>query len=251
MLRTLAPLALLAAASCSATDKLSGTCAGVVPFSIGSTASGTGGSDECAAPNGDSGHLYSFSLSTQANVQFTLNSNGFEGGLAVYPGKATTGAATSVFDVSANGAASARTWLPAGDYFMVVSAVSGSGAYSLTTQTAEMSDCSVPGWARPGVTISGTVTASDCDASPPAKQDIYQVNMTAGQTVSVNAQISKSGAVLWRTGNATSADLITKSLPNGGTTSFTFTAPSAGAFRVHLLSSQPSAGPMSYTVSIQ
>ncbi len=232
-----------------------GTCAGAQTLSVGAGATGAIGTDDCKGPTGDFGDLYQFTLSSQTNIELSVAPSGFDAGIILYSGSALDAAnGKLVFDLSGSGTIGRNAYLPAGSYFLVVrSNDNKTGSYKVASQLANADGCGTYlNWTLPGANFSGFITATDCAGNGVAKQDIFEFGMKAGQSVTVTATYTRNGDVLLRTGTAGSADLVRKTLAAGGSTSFSFTAPTTDNYRVHFIG-EPSlvGGTIGYTASLR
>ena len=228
-----------------------GKCSGPQPFTVGGAVSAAIGTDDCEIL-GEFGDAYQLTLTGQTNFRVTVTPSGFDAKVAVRAGNASTPASsTEVFGADGAGPIGATAFLPAGSYFILVgSSNRKTGTYRLDAQPASADGCG-SNWTYPGADLSGTVTTGDCEGALSARQDIYQVQLKRGQAVAVSATLSRNGAVLWRTGSASSADLVTKVLPQGGSTAFTFTAASDGTYRLHMLGEPSTTGVVTYSATIR
>ena len=252
--KQLVPLLLLTINCSAGGTEPTGACAGPQNYSIGSTASGAIGVDDCKGAAGNFGDIYQMTLTAQSRFSVTVTPSGFNAGVSLFAGLPSAAAnATLVYEEVGSGPVGANAFLPPGSYFLFVESNNGkTGNYKLESQTAAAEGCGAyANWTYPGVELAGVVTTNDCAGNEPARQDIYELWLKKGQSVSVSATLNKIGAVLWRTGSASSANLITKNLNSGGSTAFTFTAPSDDAYRLHVIGEPGTVGVISYTASIK
>ena len=240
-------LLLLPLASCSKLSGLlgpSGACAGPQTYTIGSTASGTLGQNECKGPGDLSGHIYVFALTGQNNFSVTMTPSGFEGAFGLY------GSSNAVVpEQKHSGTIIARAFLPLGQYTLVVGRSKGnSGSYTLTTQSASVDGCQtdITNWITPGSIVTGVVTDADCSGAGTSRQDIYEIVLAASQTLNVSVTMDQDGSFALFTGSSV---VLARNVTKGGTSSFTYTAPGAASYRVHVQKDQ--ALPVNYTMSIR
>ena len=228
-----------------------GKCNGPQNHTVGSAATAAIGTDDCEVM-GRYGDIYQLTLTGQTNFRVTVTPSGFDAAISLLAGNSSApGSAIEVFGTDGSGPIGANAFLPAGSYFILVgSSNCKSGTYKLESQSVSADGCG-SNWTYPGADLSGVVTTSDCEGGASARQDIYQIQLKRGQTVAVSAVLNKNGAVLWRTGSASSANLVTKVLPQGGSAAFSFTATSDDVYRLHVLGELSTTGVMSYSASIR
>ena len=229
-------------------------CAAPQTYAIGSTATGAVEDKDCLDFQGRVVDVYQFTLTTQASFQLVMQASGFNAELGLYSGQATSAAQGKlIFEVVGSSTVGGTAFLPPGSYFILAgTAESKGGSYTLTSPAPTATGCSpYLYWTQPGATFAGSVTGNDCAGAGTARQDAIGMWLSSGQTVNVSVTLDKAGSVLWRTGDATTANLVTRSLTQAGSTQFSFTAPRADAYRVHVNGEPNAIGSINYTVSIQ
>ena len=247
MRRSWALLLLLPLAGCSKLSSVlgpSGQCAGPQPYTIGSTVTGTLGQNECKGPSELSGHIYTFALTAQTNFSVTMTPSGFEGEFGLYSSNTAV-----VPEQKHGGPIVARAFLPLGSYTLVAGRSKGSkGDYSLTTQPAALDGCQsdITNWITPGANVTGVVADTDCQAAGTGRQDIYEIVLASSQTLTVSVAMDQAGAFALFTG---SSAVLARNVAKGGASSFTYTAPSAGSYRVHVQKDQ--GPPVNYTMNVR
>ncbi len=220
----------------------SGTCGGPQPYTVGATATGKLGENECSGPGGIVGHLFALALTGQTNFAVSMVPSGFEGVVGLW-----TASNQLVFEASGSGAIGAPVFLPAGQYTLVVGrSKQGAGSYTLSTRTTALTDCGTDAWTIPGASISGTLTESDCAGAPGVRQDIYFIRLAAGQTINATATMDQPGQLAVFTGTTV---LANKQVAKGGSASLSYTATSSGVYSVRAMRDQTTQS-QSYTISI-
>ena len=256
--RRAAVLLLLAAAvACDNPASPTGTCLGPQVFKADTTVTGVAFADDCSAPNGFFGDVYQFTVAAQTNVLLSMTSNGFDGALALFSGTFTVGSAPRLIGKEfGRGAFSFKAFLPAGNYFIVAgSDEAAGGEYTLTSAPTTTTPCSelIPWFTMRGADITGLLTTADCQGAPGAFQDIFSLEMDAGEQIAVSVEMNKVGFVLWRRDGSASAANITQfgALFPNVTAQATFTAPDLARFNVHVNSDNLAGGTLAYTLHIR
>ena len=226
-------------------------CTAAAAYTIGGSVSGSLGAGDCRGPDGGFSDPYSFTTNTSTSFRATLTATGFAPNLILLQGTAASlSTAKTVFD----GESSANAFIPAGSYVIVVAADDGkTGSYTLTSGSSNTSDCSIRSFIFRGASASGTINANDCvGGMATIRQDIYEVYMESGSSVTINATSNRPGAVLFRSGTAASADLVSRMFNSatGGSATFSYTATSSGFYRVHMLNELGTTTTANYSFSI-
>lgn len=242
---------LVAACGGDASGPAAAVCTSATAYTIGASVSGSLGAGDCQGPNGDAGDPYQFTTTSSTSFRATLTASGFASNLTLYQGTvASLSAAKIVFEDDND----ANAFIPAGSYFLVVTANDGkTGSYTLTTGPANTNGCSLISYISRGASANGSINAGDCAGGLASiRQDIYEIYMDSGSSVSVTATSNRPGGVLFRSGSATSADLVSRTFASatGGTASFTYTATSSGYYRVHVLNETGATTTANYSVSV-
>ena len=229
------------------------SCASPQAYSPGATATGRIEATDCKT--GDTYlDLYLLSVTTQGGVVFTL-SGGLSGGMSIFAGvSAPTATSNNTIDdtkeiLSVDKGQSAKGYFPPGTYLMAVGS-EGSGDYSLTSQSAHSNECS-QNFTYPGASIGAAITDLDCPGASGSRYDDYRVQLRSGQRISVTATLLKPGAVVFRKLTA-SGDLVTRPMdaPNGGSTTFTYTATSQGWYAIIVFGEPGRFGAGGYSLQI-
>ena len=229
----------------------SGVCTGATPLTIGATANAKAGSDECAIAGG-AGQIISLTLTTPMTFLVTMTPSGFVGGFTMFSGTyANVGAAKEILSVEGSSPMGARAFLPVGQYFMAAGRKGATGgAYSLTTTVTQNADCAYENWTVPGITLTGTLTTRDCPGLLGSTQQIYNVRLSAGQSVSIMASVSKNGSVIWGTSSGTIVERLLAA-PTGGSASINYSATADNIYLLHFFNNQPQTGSSTFTGTIQ
>lgn len=245
--------AMLALIGCDSPLGSEAACKNAMSYTIGASVSGEIDDKDCRDSQGRVADYYQFTLSSQTNFQLTMQASGFDAELGLYAGQASSAQGKLVFEVVGSGTVGATAFLPPGSYYIMAgTATNQGGGYTLNSPAPAATGCSPYFYyTLPGATIAGSVTANDCAGAGTARQDAIGLWMASGQTVNVSATLDKVGAVLWRVGDGNTASLVTRNLTQAGTVQFSFTAPRADAYRVHLNGEPNAVGTINYTVSIQ
>ena len=240
----------------SLTDANIPLCTTGTAYAIGTTVSGTVDQNDCKDSQGNVGDVYQFTAGSQTSFVVNFSGSGFNPSIVLYQGTiANASSARAVADVGRSDASSFQAFLPAGAYYFVVTSENSSGgSYNFsTTAGANMDGCkNALSYVAIGITLSGTITGNDCTGLGASRFDAYEFYLQSGQTVNVSGTLNKGGAFALRTGSATSADLVSRFINTtiGGTASFSYTAASAGLYRVHVASEPAMAGNATYVVGI-
>jgi hypothetical protein len=241
---------LLAVILCAACDQLgstgAGTCGDTTSYAVGTSQAGKVEQGDCSVPGVPMLDTYIFHTSQVTALQFSLGS--FKGGLSLFKGATVPPNIDSeIFNIEGGG--SARAFLPAGIYTILVGG-DAPGSYTFSTTETNAAGCTDK-YTTTGIFLSGGVNVDDCAANGGAKQDMFQINMTAGQTIGVNATLVKQGAVAF--GNDKNPEMFSKQFdsPTGGTAQFAFTAPTAGYYTLHLFGMPAQFGVSGYGFGIQ
>jgi hypothetical protein len=179
-----APLALIiagtvVAAACNlTTPPPSGTCSKVATYTVGDTARDSLASDDCRQSDGTYIDFYNVDIGAQASLRLALSSPTNPAILQVFDSRgaiiANSYAETTVADTSA----ALRVILAPGSYGIGVRA-SQSGArgpYRLIVadDTARVGGCGFV-WVTAGITTSGQILNTDCNAGPGGTTFLYHV----------------------------------------------------------------------------
>lgn len=234
-----------------------GTCLGPQVFKADTTVSGVAFTDDCSAPNGFFGDVYQFTVAAQTNVLLTMTSSGFDGALGLFTGTFTGGTAPRLIGKEfGRGAFSFKAFLPAGTYFVVAGSDEAAGGdYTLTSAPTTTTPCAelIPWFTTRGADITGLLTTADCVGAPGAYQDIFSLEMDAGEQLAVSVEMNKVGFVLWRRDGSASAANLTQfaALFANVTAQGTFTAPDQARFNVNVNSDNLAGGTLAYTLHIR
>lgn len=253
------PLALLVSVvACEDAPTASGTCLGAQPYTAGTSITGIAFVDDCAAPNGLVGDVHQFTVASQTNLMITMTPSGYAGALGLFVGPFVEGGTPRlVFKEFGRGTFGAKAFLPAGTYYIVAGSDEASGGNytleSVPTTTTPCTETTMAWYTLPGADITGLLAADDCLAGNGGRQDIFGLNLGAGEALSVSIEIAKSSAVLFRRDGSASAANITQffALVPNTTVSGTFTAPDPARFNVHVVSDNLAGGTAAYTLHIR
>jgi hypothetical protein len=176
--------------SATATDP----CDNNVTYTLGSTASASLATADCRLNTGE--YIYSVNLPTAQAVAFNMSSTTFDTWLEMYD---AGGNIVAINDDAGAGTAnsSVRIFAPSGNYFLAATSFSASvtGAYQLTSSGLAGNVNCDEYWVVPGVSIAGTLTATDCDFDGYMADD-YLVVLRPGQTLSVRLESAAFDAYL-------------------------------------------------------
>lgn len=238
--------------------ELSGTdikaCTTATAYGMGTTVTGTVDANDCKDPTGEVGDVYSFTAISPNSFTVTFSGNGFKPGVRIWQGMITGTSNKLVADVDQSDATSFKVYTPSGTYYILVTSENASGGnYTFSTTSPAAADgCNPPLiYTIKGVTLSGTITPQDCAGGGTEKFDAYQFYLQSGETVNVSGNINKGATFALRAGDASTPNLVTRAItvPTGGTTSFSYTAPSTGLYRVHV-NTDPQFGTATYGMTI-
>lgn len=257
-LRVALVVLLVAIVACDNPASPTGSCLGPQVFKADTTVSGVAFTDDCSAPNGFFGDVYQFTVASQTNMLLTMTSTGFDGALALFTGTFTGGVAPRLIGKEfGRGAFSFKAFLPAGTYFVVAGSDEPAGGdYTLTsspTTTTPCTDTSINWYTTRGADITGLLTTADCVGAPGVYQDLFGLEMDAGEQIAVSVEMNKVGGVMWRRDGSASAANISQfsALVPNATASATFTAPDQAKFNVHVASDNLAGGALAYTLHIR
>jgi hypothetical protein len=171
-------------------------CTLSVRYTLGTTVSGSLTTTDCRLPSGEYVDFYDTSLPSAQAVSFTMSSTALDSWLELYDGN---GSLVGFNDDASSGTnnAALRVFAPAGAYFLAASSLAAgeTGAYQISSSALSgNTSCSMP-WVVPNVTISGSVTSSDCN-SDGYLSDGFLVVLQPGQTLTVRMQSSAMDAYL-------------------------------------------------------
>ncbi len=256
--RCLLTALLFSVVSCDEAPTASGTCLGPQPFSATASVVGIAFTDDCTAPNGLLGDIYQFTVAAQTNIMITMTPTGFAGGLGLFVGPYVEGGTPRlIFKEFGRGTFGAKAFLPAGTYYIVAgSDEAAGGEYTLAsvpTTTTPCTEMTMAWYTMRGADITGLLTTADCQGAPGAFQDMFRLEMDAGEQVAVSVEMNKLGFVLWRLdGSASAANLAQFAVlqPNV-TAAATFTAPTKAGFNVHVNSDNLAGGTLAYSLHIR
>lgn len=256
--RCLLTALLLTVVSCDDAPTASGSCLGPQPLTLDASIVGVAFTDDCVAPNGLLGDIYEFTVAAQTNIMITMTPTGFAGGLGLFVGPYVEGATPRmIFKEFGRGTFGAKAFLPAGNYYIVAgSDEAAGGEYTLATAPTTTTPCTettMAWYTMRGADITGLLTTADCQGAPGAFQDIFSLEMDAGEQLAVSAELNKAGFVLWRRDGSASAANLNQfaALQPNITASGTFTAPDKAVFNVHVNSDNLAGGTLAYTLHIR
>jgi hypothetical protein len=161
------------------------TCAETA-YTVGSTVQGAWSSGDCLAASGSGRHydLYAFTLAQQTS--FTAQITG-PAGRRVSVRRAGTEdfvqlMASEAFMPAASNPLQVGYVLPAGSYVMEIATPDAAtlGAYTLATATGLASGCSVVNYIWPTVTLTGTISGTDCEGPEGGREDRFVILPDAG-----------------------------------------------------------------------
>jgi hypothetical protein len=243
-------------AACSSVERLTGTgdakCIGPLALTVGTPVSGNSATtNRCNTPNGDTGNLFSLTVTEQTNIEFSVSS-GWNAAIGVWT------SAKEQVTVRDGVSVSARAFLPPGEY--IVSVWGGGnegGPYTLTTRPTTASGCArFVSASAIGAVISGTIDATDCLTTVGTREENYSFWAAAGRTVTVTVSADQAAfaALLKESASGFIAVVNPRALTStgaGSTTTFAYTTPTAGFYGVGLVGGG-SAGPLpvNYTIRI-
>jgi hypothetical protein len=169
----------------NATGTSGDPCTMSVPYTLGSTVSGSLATTDCRLGTGEYVDFYDTSLSTAQALTFNMTSTAVDSWLELYD---NDGNLVGFNDDASSGTnnSALRVFAPAGPYFLVASSLTPgeTGAYQISSSALSgNTNCSLP-WVVPNVTIAGTVQSTDC-SSDGYFSDGYLVVMRPGQTLTV------------------------------------------------------------------
>jgi hypothetical protein len=183
---------------------------------------------DCRVQGGYFVDIYTTTLPAAQGVEFRMNSSQLDAWLEVYDSQGNLVAGNDD-DVGTN--ATVRVFAAAGSYFLAAtSAGSGEvGAYQLSSATfTDNANCREY-WLVPGVVVTGTLAASDCDFGA-AATDEYLVVLQAGQSITVRMESSQMDPLL-EIYNLSNARVASDDDSGGGTTALlTYTAPATSLY---------------------
>lgn len=246
MRRSLLLLAMPLLAGCPVDEDDSfANCAGVAPYTVGSTVNSTVTNNQCAGPGDIEGQLYSISLVAQTNFALTMTPTGFDGVLALYHANGDL-----IWSDADPGVLGFKVYLPAGNYLVVAGKHrSTGGGYTLTSAVATQDACQPHGMVVVGSSVDGTLTSADCPGGAAGWfNDVYAIRLKTNQTVTFTTTTDRPLRTELYT-EATGALLDARNVNNnaGGTLTTTLTASAAGMYRLHVASSSV---PAAYTLGI-
>jgi len=246
----------LSLAGCELFPTPTGSCQGPLAVGAPDTLVAEAFHNDCSGPGDVDGDVYQFALIAQTDLMFRMSPTGFRGSMGLYRGVYGTPNPKLIFEVLGPGSApfGARAYLPLGQYFLMAGPTGRSGGeYEVAFTPTSASDCSVFDWTDFGADITGAITTSDCTGAPPHFQDSYGLWLAAGQSVQLTGIAgAKPFAVhVRRQGDGSVDPLVSHILAAGGTTTFTFTAATKGAYSIIAIGLPGSIGPIGYTIQVR
>lgn len=254
-----APLTMVLVTACSKLDGIFGhassdTCS-AASYTVGSSATGTLGVNDCVGPNGFSGQLYSFTATTQANIKLSVATTAFVPTVSVF-----TAANKIVGEASTDG--TLRTFLPAGSYKLLVYNLAGKGgSYTLTSANTSLGGGCISangtltdadmGYTLKGVSLSGQITSTDCGALN-AKMHWYRVRLASTDTLNTTVTVDKPAGLYFQ--NTSGAVVASKEFTAAGTWTYTYPATADGSYTLRIesrASGTASNLPLNYTIALK
>jgi len=256
-------IAAVLAAACGGSDSGDPTdpgnpsvsCSNPPALGLSGSVSGSTKSKPCKQPPeaGGEGWSYSLTLSQPANLEVAVAATGFAPYLGVFT--AAGGLVTqSNSTINASKPMRARLFLAAGSYVVWVGSLNGDGGYTLTSGPGALDGCSVTtgvaaypdlGNAVKGVTITGTVSGSDCSSPDGGLHfDIYQVYLKAGTSATVSFTVDR--AAYLGTADKTGFN-NSKTMTGPGTWTTTINATSDFYYGIQVVATTV---PVAYTITI-
>ena len=180
----------------NATGTSGDACTTSVPYTPGTTVSGSLSTTDCRLGTGEYVDFYDTSLSTAQALTFNMSSAAVDSWLELYDAGGNLMGFNDDASSGTNNAA-LRVFAPAGAYFLMASSVTAdeTGAYQISSSALSgNTSCSLP-WVIPNVTIAGSVQSTDC-SSDGYYSDGYLVFLRPGQTLTVRMQSTAVDAYL-------------------------------------------------------
>lgn len=178
--------------SATATDP----CDNNVAYTLGSTASASLTTVDCRLNSGEYIDFYSVNLPTAQAVAFNMSSTAFDTWLELYDANGNILAVNDDAGAATTNAA-VRVFAPSGNYFLAATSFNASttGAYQLSSSALAGNVNCEEYWVVPGVTIAGSLAATDCDFDGYFADD-YLVVLRPGQTLTVRLESGAFDAYL-------------------------------------------------------
>lgn len=223
-----------------------GSCQGPATLAIPSSNAGRVGENDCRDAAGRSGDIYTFTLATARNFELALGGSGFTPRLTVVRGTPTAEGR----EVMAEGGPDVdvtRLHMAAGSYYAVVGGNDGRGG-AFTLEARDVGAGCKNAFGVVGAAYSGQVTTGDCGAAPGFQQDIVEYYLQAGERLTGTVSTDKEVDVLIMTGAGSSAPLVSRTVALNRPGSVTFTATSAGRYRLHVIANPSRFGVVAYSV---
>lgn len=193
-----ATVAGLAPVTFNATGAVAGSdpCDTATGYTLGATVNGALAATDCHLTTGEYVDFYGVTLPSAQAVSFNLASSAFDTWLEMYD---ASGALVAVNDDAADASTNStvRVFAPAGNYFLGASSfdTNVTGAYQLSSAALAGNVNCEENWVVPGVTIAGSIAATDCDFGG-YFADEYIVVLSPGQTLTVRLESGAFDAYL-------------------------------------------------------
>lgn len=165
------------------------------PIALDQTVNGTLTDSSCILPNGSEAMGWTLTLSEQTDVRLDAGTDGFAPWVVIT--NSSLQIASSSVPVGADSAVLLDR-LPAGNYFVWVSSLSGGqGAFTMTRSAAVFNFCDVPGDTInvPGI-INGTLGADDCVLEPGYPSDPIYMEVLAPTSLRIGLTSTEFDPVL-------------------------------------------------------
>ena len=168
-------------------------CSVRTAYTLFTTVQGSLAASDCLLEGDYFVDLYSVNLPTAQMVEFRMNSSQVDAWLELYDGQGNLVAGNDD-DVGTN--AAVRVFAPSGNYFVAASSAFSDevGTYQLSSATFSGNANCLEYWLIPGLSINGTIAASDCDLG--TFTDEYLVVLRGGQSITIRMESTEMDPVV-------------------------------------------------------
>jgi hypothetical protein len=171
-------------------------CATAAVYTLFAAVAGTLSTSDCDL-GGWWGDIYVTSLPSAQGVVFRMNSTELDAWLEMYDAAGDLIAINDDDDAAATTNSAVRVFAPAGSYFLAATSYGRgeTGAYQLTSEALTVHTGCLETWIVPGLAISQSISAGDCDYSG-YLTDPYTVVLRQGEVLTVRLESTAFDAYL-------------------------------------------------------
>jgi hypothetical protein len=168
-------------------------CSSRAPFTLRTTVAGALSTTDCRLQDGSYIDLYSTGFPAAQAEEFVVTSTAIDAFAYLFDAAGNVVAIDDDDEATSSSNSVMRVFAPAGQYTVGVSSYNPGevGAYQLTSRAmTTVTGCDDRGWIVPGVTVSGTLTSTDCRDTDNTLIEYYPIVLRPGQQVTITMQSS-------------------------------------------------------------